>query len=152
MEQKLQERAEEYARVLTEKCHAQWSHSQREVFAVQQHSANQKFVRIISDHGDGRGGSVHSFINTETGGVHKAGGWTSPARDRNGKVYQAKYNLLDDDSFKSLLFNCDIYGTYLYAGNKPSPVPADFNVEKQIEGILIARISRDGVEKGSIFA
>ena len=118
MEQKLQERAEEYARVLTAKKHAQWKHAQREVFMVQAHTEGQKYVRIVDDQGNGQGQSVHSFISTETGGVHKSAGWTSPARDRNGKVYPAKYNLLDDASFEALLYNCEFSSGYLYANYK----------------------------------
>ena len=143
MEAKLQERAEEYARVLTEKLHAAWTHAQREVFVVQKHSAGQKFVRIVSDSGNGQGYSVHSFINTETGGVHKSGGWTSPARDRNGKVYQAKYNLLDDASFEALLFNCDTSGGYLYANAGVTTPPVGKTINDVIREIEEMRIKRD---------
>lgn len=132
MEAKLQERAEEYARVLTEKYHTQWDHGQRTVFCVQEHTKNQKYVRIVEDYGDGSGRSVHAFISTETGGVHKTGGWSSPQRDRSGKVYPARYNLLDDQSFADLLHNCEFSTGYLYSTYKIKPAP----VEKTIDDVI----------------
>lgn len=143
MEQKLQERAEEFARVLTAKNRARWRHAEREMFIVQKHTAGQKYVRIVEDRGNGQGGSVHCFISTETGGVHKAGGWTSPARDRNGKVYEARYNLLDDASFEALLFNCESGSGYLYADYKIQTPPVGREINDIIREIEEARIARD---------
>jgi len=148
MEQKLQERAEEYARVLTQAQRAAWRHAEREMFLVQEHSANQKYVRIIEDMGTGRNGSVHSFICTETGGVHKAGGWSSPARDRNGKVYPAKYNLLDDESFAALLFACvNTSGGYLYANAGIPTPPVDKTINDVIREIEETRIAREDASR-----
>ena len=147
MEQKLQERAEEFARVLTAKNRARWRHAEREMFIVQKHTAGQKYVRIVSDDGNGRGGSVHCFISTETGGVHKSAGWTSPARDRNGKVYQAKYNLLDDASFEALLFNCAGNGGYLYANAPVKNPPVEKTINDVIREIHEKRIARETADK-----
>lgn len=143
MEQKLQERAEEYARVLTDARRAAWKHADREMYVVQKHTAGQKYVRIVEDRGDGQGGAVHCFISTETGGVHKSGGWSSPARDRNGKVYPAKYNLLDDASFDALLFNCAFDSGYLYANAAIKTPPVDKTINDVIREIEEMRIKRD---------
>jgi len=150
MEQKLQERAEEYARVLTEVQRAAWRHAEREMFLVQKHTAGQKYVRIVEDTGNGQGGSVHAFISTETGGVHKAGGWTSPARDRNGKVYPAKYNLLDDASFEALLFNCAGNGGYLYANAPVNNPSVGKTIDDVIREIYEKRTARELAEKVSV--
>lgn len=150
MEKKLQERAEEYARVLTEVQRAAWRHAEREMFLVQAHTAGQKYVRIVEDQGNGQGGSVHAFISTETGGVHKAGGWTSPARDRNGKVYPAKYNLLDDASFEALLFNATTDGGYLYANAPVKTPPVEKSINDVIREIYETRIARENKDKVSI--
>jgi hypothetical protein len=114
----LQARINSYADALTEKMHRDWSHAQRIKFIPEVPTKGQKYIRIVQDEGNGRGGSVHSFISLVDGGVHKSASWKSPARDRNGKVYPAKYNLLDPGSFEALMFNLDTSGGYLYADYK----------------------------------
>ena len=92
--------------------------AQRIAFIAEKPKGAQKYIRIVQDEGNGRGGSVHAFVSLETGGLHKSASWKSPARGRDGKVYAPKYNLLDDASFELALFNCDPYGGYLYADRK----------------------------------
>jgi hypothetical protein len=98
--------------------HRDWSHAQRVKFIPEVPTRGQKYIRIVQDEGNGRGGSVHSFICLLDGGVHKSASWKSPARGRDGKVYPAKYNLLDEGSFEALIFNIDTSGGYLYADYK----------------------------------
>lgn len=119
MENLLQVRINSYADALTQQFHAnngEWA--QRRKFIAQTPKGAQKYIRIVEDDGNGRGGSVHCFINLETGGVHKSASWQSPARGRDGKVYPAKFNLLDDASFEALLYNLESCGGYLYADYK----------------------------------
>lgn len=92
--------------------------AERVKFEMETPKASQKYIRIVMDNGDGLGRSVHAFVSLETGGLHKSAGWTSPARGRDGKVYAPKFNLLDDASYLSALFNCDPYGSYLYSDYK----------------------------------
>ena len=108
---------------LADKLTAQYRHgsgewAQRIQFIAETPAKGQKYIRIVQDEGNGRGGSVHAFVALETGGLHKSAGWKSPARGRDGKVYAPKFNLLDDASFELALFNCDPYGSYLYADYK----------------------------------
>lgn len=102
--------------------------AQRIQFIVEKPKGSQKYIRIVQDEGNGRGGSVHAFVALETGGLHKSAGWSSPARGRDGKVYAPKFNLLDDESFELALFNCDPYGSYLYADYKIRKPLADNGV------------------------
>ena len=108
---------------LADKLTAQYRHgsgewAQRIQFIAEKPKGSQKYIRIVQDEGNGRGGSVHAFVALETGGLHKSAGWSSPARGRDGKVYAPKFNLLDDVSFEAAMYNCDPYGGYLYADYK----------------------------------
>jgi hypothetical protein len=108
---------------LADKLTAQYRHgsgewAQRIQFIAETPAKGQKYIRIVMDEGNGRGGSVHAFVALETGGLHKSAGWKSPARGRDGKVYAPKFNLLDDASFELAMYNCDPYGGYLYADYK----------------------------------
>jgi|TARA_R100000742_G_C4278230_1_gene100806 hypothetical protein len=53
-------------------------------------------------------GSVHCFVEKDTGFVFKAAGWSQPAKG-------VRYDLSDPDSKARCLANCDPYGSYLYA-------------------------------------
>lgn len=69
----------------------------------------RKYIRIVSKHGGGAsGGSVHCFVDAETGGVYKAATWKAPAL--NGE----RFNLLDEASFAELKAQWDAHGSYLY--------------------------------------
>jgi len=64
----------------------------------------RKFTRVVMDTGSK---SVHAFFDNATGDVLMAAGWGAPAKG-------ARYNLLDEDSFATLLSRCDFAGGYLY--------------------------------------
>ena len=118
---------------LADKLTAQYRHgsgewAQRIAFIPETGTKGQKYIRIVQDEGNGRGGSVHAFVSLETGGLHKSASWKSPARGRDGKVYAPKFNLLDDESFELALFNCDPYGSYLYSDYKIRKPLADNGV------------------------
>lgn len=69
----------------------------------------RKYIRIISrSGGSASGGSVHCFVDAETGGVYKAATWKAPAL--NGE----RFNLLDAASFAELKTKWDAHGSYLY--------------------------------------
>lgn len=55
----------------------------------------------------GDGGSVHAFINRQSGAVYKPASWKAPAK-------HVRYNLLDDVSYETCLNNADWAGGYLY--------------------------------------
>ena len=119
MEEVLQVRINALADKLTAHYrHGSGEWAQRIAFIPEKPAKGQKYIRIVMDEGNGRGGSVHAFVSLETGGLHKSGSWKSPARGRDGKVYAPKFNLLDDASFELALFNCDPYGSYLYSDYK----------------------------------
>ena len=67
----------------------------------------QKYVRIVQADRDGRARSVHAFYDQRTGDVYKAAGWKAPAK-------HVRFNLLDDESFATLIATCDWSGGYLY--------------------------------------
>ena len=54
---------------------------------------------------DGR--SVHAFINKHNGNMYKPASWRGPAK-------YARYNLLDDESYRECLSKADHCGGYLY--------------------------------------
>ena len=130
MQEVLQARINALAEKLTQMHHTNGDWAKREIFAPETPRGSQKYIRIVHDYGHG-GRSVHCFIALETGGVHKSAGWTSPARDRSGKVYPAKYNLLDDASFEALMYNCDTYGSYLYA---------DYKIKNPVSAIVVGGV------------
>src|SRR6476646_2903628 len=58
----------------------------------------RKFTRVVM-HTPGQQ-IVHAFIDNATGDVLKPAGWKAPAKG-------ARYNLLDEDSFVTLLARCE---------------------------------------------
>jgi hypothetical protein len=66
----------------------------------------QRYVRIIMCR-DGRRDSVHAFYDQRNGDVYKAAGWKKPAAI-------VRFNLLDDDSFATMIERADWTGGYLY--------------------------------------
>ena len=76
-------------------------------------NGGRKYIRIVARRGDSfggaaYGGSVHCFVDAETGGVYKAATWKAPAL--NGE----RFNLLDEASFAELKAKWDAHGGYLY--------------------------------------
>ena len=51
--------------------------------------------------------SVHAFIDKHNGNMYKPASWRGPAK-------YARYNLLDDESYKECLSKADHCGGYLY--------------------------------------
>lgn len=117
MQELLQARINSYVELLTTKYRAANGDWAKEIkFVAETPKGAQKYIRIVQEEGHTR--SVHCFVALETGGVHKAAGWKTPARGRDGKIGAAKFNFLDDVSFEALMFNADPYGSYLYADYK----------------------------------
>ena len=76
--------------------------------------SGRKYYKIIQqdydtfqDRNEYRDGSVHAFVDKETGDVYKPAGWAKPAQ-------HVRYNLLDDKSRENCLLSCDWAGGYLY--------------------------------------
>jgi hypothetical protein len=65
-----------------------------------------KYLRIVNTR-NGKPSSVHAFVDPRTGDVFKAAGYKAPAKG-------VRFNLIDDESFASMLADCDSYGRYLY--------------------------------------
>jgi hypothetical protein len=114
----LDQRIEGYCQAVTEKMQAQspWAKEVNWHCAKDTQPKGTKFLRIVVIE-NGRTTSVHSFVNSNTGDVLKTGGFKAPAKSKDGFVY-SNYNLLEDESYKSLLASCDPYGGYLYNGKK----------------------------------
>jgi len=107
------ERAQVLAETLTKKMNTNWSYTiGKEVFEVETPKAGQRFFRIVQTD-NGRGKSVHAFIEIATGKIVKPAGWKAPAKYSNGEL-ASKYNLLNDDSFQKALDKCDEHGGWLY--------------------------------------
>jgi hypothetical protein len=74
-----------------------------------------KFVRVwqdnVSPEGIASGRSVHAFYDPITGDVFKSEGWRKPAKG-------ARYNLLNDQSFDTMMERCGATSAYLYRGAK----------------------------------
>lgn len=74
-------------------------------------AGGRKYLRIAKRYiGCEEGGSVHCFVDAQTGSVYKSATWNAPAL--NGE----RYNLLDAKSVETLHSRWDPYGTYLYKG------------------------------------
>jgi hypothetical protein len=77
----------------------------------------RKFDRIVQRsivRGEVHGGSVHAFVEKESGKLCKAGGWSAPQKDKNGPAY--RYDLSTPEGFAQALDAADMFGGYLYAG------------------------------------
>lgn len=66
----------------------------------------QRYARVVMSIG-GKHNSVHAFYNLRTGDVLKAAGWKAPAKG-------VRFNLLDDESFATMMDKLDWTGRYLY--------------------------------------
>lgn len=81
------------------------------------HTGAVKYLRIVMTSEGRNGGSVHSFVDKETGVVIKPAGWRGPAKSTakatKGQVL-GRYDLTDPDSLADLLTKIDAYGSYLY--------------------------------------
>jgi hypothetical protein len=74
-------------------------------------AGGRKYLRIAKHYiGSVDGGSVHCFVDAQTGSVYKPATWNAPAL--NGE----RYNLLDQKSVETLHSRWDPYGYYLYKG------------------------------------
>lgn len=69
----------------------------------------KKFARIVFSDSQRM---VHSFVDTETGNVLKAAGWTAPQKDKGGLA--VRYSLTDPESKARCFAEMDPYGGYLY--------------------------------------
>ncbi len=79
-----------------------------------------KFIRVAVEHTQYGGKSVHFFVNTTNGDVHKDASWKAPSKT-------VKYNISDADGTAELIrnwhFNNEGFtGGYLYANFKKVPV------------------------------
>lgn len=73
--------------------------------------SGRKFTRVVMTVEGGGQRSVHAFVDNATGDVLMPAGWKGPAKG-------ARFNLLDADSFASLLERCEFAGGYLYMSRK----------------------------------
>jgi hypothetical protein len=73
----------------------------------------RKFDKVTQERVTGGGGSVHAFIERETGKLIKAAGWNAPQKGVNGLAY--RYDLSTEEGFDLALEKSDQYGGYLYA-------------------------------------
>lgn len=72
-------------------------------------TAGRKYDRIVTSYGgDKMSGSVHCFVERETGKVFKAAGWATPAKG-------ARFDLSTPEGFVNTVETADPYGGYLYA-------------------------------------
>ena len=67
----------------------------------------EEFTNRKSDSNDFDSRSVHAFIDKHNGNMYKPASWRGPAK-------YARYNLLDDESYKECLSKADHCGGYLY--------------------------------------
>lgn len=67
----------------------------------------EEFTNRKSGSNDFDGRSVHAFIDKHNGNMYKPASWRGPAK-------YARYNLLDDESYKECLSKADHCGGYLY--------------------------------------
>lgn len=68
--------------------------------------SGRKYHKIVQVD-DGRVGSVHAFVDKETGEVYKPASWKSPAK-------HVRYDMRIIRQRDSMLANCDWAGGYLY--------------------------------------
>ena len=76
-------------------------------FTCDEPRRGQRYVRIVQADLDGSHRSVHAFYDQRTGDVYKAAGWKAPAKI-------VRFNLLDDESFATMINTLDWSGGYLY--------------------------------------
>ncbi len=74
----------------------------RKYYKIMQHEFD-----TFRDRNEYREGSVHAFVDKNTGEVYKPAGWAKPAQ-------HVRYNLLDEDSRAECLLRADWAGGYLY--------------------------------------
>ena len=67
----------------------------------------EEFTNSRSGSNDFDGRSVHAFIDKHNGNMYKPASWRGPAK-------YARYNLLDDESYRECLSKADHCGGYLY--------------------------------------
>ena len=67
----------------------------------------EQFTNSKSGSNDFDGRSVHAFSDKHNGNMYKPASWRGPAK-------YARYNLLDDESYKECLSKADHCGGYLY--------------------------------------
>lgn len=69
----------------------------------------RKYIRIVMGYGASpiSSRSVHAFVDPSNGDVYKSGSWAKPAK-------HIRFNLLDDESFATMIEECDPFGSYLY--------------------------------------
>ena len=67
----------------------------------------EEFTNRKSDSNDFDSRSVHAFIDKHNGNMYKPASWRGPAK-------YARYNLLDDESYRECLSKADHCGGYLY--------------------------------------
>jgi hypothetical protein len=74
-----------------------------------------KYVRLwmesVSPEGRRSNRSVHAFYDPATGDVYKSATWKAPAKG-------VRYNLLNDQSFDTMMERCGATSAYLYRGAK----------------------------------
>ena len=68
--------------------------------------SGRKYHKIVQVD-DGRVGSVHAFVDKETGEVYKPASWKSPAK-------HVRYDMRIIRQREAMLANCDWAGGYLY--------------------------------------
>lgn len=77
------------------------------------YSVHKRYIKIEEytsrrpDSGEFDSRSVHAFIDKHNGNMYKPASWRGPAK-------YARYNLLDDASYKECLEKADHCGGYLY--------------------------------------
>lgn len=77
-------------------------------------SPGRRFDKIVqSPVGSSLGGSVHAFVERETGALIKSAGWNQPQKNSDGSL-AVRYNLADEHDYKRAVDNADPYGSYLY--------------------------------------
>lgn len=82
------------------------------VFSVEYGRKYDKVIQHPRNNQFGRGGSVHAFIERETGKLIKAATWASPQKDKDGLAY--RFDLSTSDGLAKAIKASDPYGSYLY--------------------------------------
>jgi hypothetical protein len=78
---------------------------------VPEYDRAKLFVRVVVVNDDSS--SVHAFVDTRTGCLIKPATWRAPQKDRAGNL-AVRFNMLDDDDYRTLLEVCDPNGAHLY--------------------------------------
>lgn len=71
-------------RIYTAHMERHFPNNQRDTF---EHTTGKKFVRVVRKDGYHGGGSVHCFVDIETGDVLKAASWAKPAKHARGNIF-----------------------------------------------------------------